>query len=248
MSGAFALVGSLPYKSIEETMRFNQRFENNPLGVVTFPELSNLGDGMIQCFEYPEKLSCLDVFKEQKYSRVKIQGPGPASLIMLQQFRRYSEDDLVELAENYLKTIRKGLNAEEIIISLDEPGMQTAPVGSQNLWEPIFSAFGNNEKREVHICGDSGPWSDILQFEWLDYLNFDASIVDITIYKKEYAQFRENGGHIAWGIKKESDIKDWRLGDLVTPVCGLYKHSALECEIIFNMLNFIAQKKNWEVR
>jgi hypothetical protein len=245
----FTTIGSLPYKTLPEAERFVKRFIKNPMAIPAFPELPNLGDGMLQRIREPEKLSYLEIFKKQNFSRVKIQGPGPISLKPLREFSGDSDDRLVELSAKYLQTIQKGLIANENLISLDEPGMKEAPGGFQDLWEAIFSQFSNGEKREVHICGDSAPWSDILKIEWLDILNLDASLVDITIFP-EYKIFRENGGIIAWGIKKEADIIDWRLGDLLTPVCGLSPnwYSAIDCERIFNMLNFLVQKKNWELR
>ena len=240
----FTQVGSLPYKSITRAMKYVRRLERFG-GIPFFPELPLLGDSMIDSIETPKNLSCLEQFKQLAFSTVKIQGVGPVSLKQVEKYNGYNNGVIAELVYSYLNTIKTGLHTNETILTLDEPGMKTAPPDFKSRWEEVFDAF-DDVKRNVHICGDSAPWSDILVIEWLDILNFDASRVDITIFP-EYKIFRENGGAIAWGIRKESDVRDWQVGDIITPVCGIAPpvHSSLDCEKAFNLLNFVNQKMNY---
>lgn len=239
-----ALVGSLPYQSAEQAMAYTLRLRRFG-GIPTFPELPLLGDSMTNRIKSPEELSCLILFKQIVFSIVKIQSIGPVSLRQSEEYRELSEDKIVEIIIEYIKVLRKGLITEKEVLFLDEPGMKESLPGFEYAWEAIFSVFQSTIKG-VHVCGKSIPLPDILKIKWLDILSFDASVVDITIFP-EYQIFRENGGIVAWGVEKESDVKDWQIGDIITPRCGIAPpvHSTLDCEKVFNLLNFVYQKMNY---
>ena len=112
----------------------------------------------------------------------------------------------------HVERILDGLEAEEIILFLDEPALGYVGFDYKRLWEPLFASFP--VVAGVHVCGNM-QWDHLFDAK-IDIISFDASKYDIT----KYYQTR-NGKRIAWGVKKVGDIRDFQTGDLVTLPCGM---------------------------
>lgn len=221
-------IGSLPFTNVSKALDYSLKHD-----IPFLPELIKLGDGMFDYITHPGELSCLKEFQKQRYDRVKIQCVGPVTLTTATS---YSLDEAVSRAYTHIDKIIQGLNAKQTILFLDEPVVGYSGFDFKELWEPIFSSF--NVVKGVHICWNM-QW-DLLFNIGLDIISFDASEYDITHH------YKERGERIAWGIKKEADIKDYRPGDLITPPCGLSPsfYSEEDCERIFNELKGISEKYN----
>jgi hypothetical protein len=120
-------IGSLPYDEVERAVEYSLRHD-----IPFLPELPKLGDAMLEYIEEPGNLSCLETFKEkvQGYETVKIQCVGPATLIL----SGYDQDEAVAKACQHIDTIINGLNADEIILFLDEPALGQAGFDYQQSW------------------------------------------------------------------------------------------------------------------
>ena len=183
------------------------------------PELTALGDAMLDYIKHPGRLSCLAEFKRHRYKTVKVQAIGPATLIQ----SGYGEDEALTRIYRHIERILDGLRAEEVILFLDEPALGYVGFDYERLWEPLFASFP--VVRGVHICGNM-QWDKLFEAEIeLEIISFDASRYDITKYYKS-----RKGKRIAWGIKDPEDIKDFRRGDLITPPCGMPHRSFTEEE------------------
>ncbi|MCI2424474.1 hypothetical protein LM597_01240 [Candidatus Acetothermia bacterium] len=196
-------IGSLPFTSVEEAVAYSLAHS-----IPFLPELPALGDEMLSYIKEPGKLSCRKEFQRKRFSTVKIQVIGPATLL----FTGYEEDDALLRIYTHIERIIDGLCAEEIILFLDEPALGQAGFDYMRLWEVIFSSF--QVIRGVHVCGNM-QWDMLFSAE-IDIISFDASQYDIT----QYYQSRQ-GKRIAWGINSSEQIRDFRIGDLITPPCGL---------------------------
>ena len=196
-------IGSLPFSDVATAIGYSLRHD-----IPFLPELTALGDAMLEYIENPGHLSCLETFKRHKFETVKVQCIGPATVIQ----SGYEEDDAISRIYQHIERILDGLRAEEIILFLDEPALGYVGFDYERLWEPLFASFP--VIRGVHICGNM-QW-DYLFGTKIDIISFDASKYDITKYYNS-----RNGKRIAWGIERPEDIKDFRPGDLITPPCGM---------------------------
>ena len=196
-------IGSLPFTDVDAAVRYSLQHD-----IPFLPELTALGDGMTEYIKNPGTLTCLKAFKARRFEAVKIQCIGPATLIQ----GKYDEDDAVMRVYQHVEAILDGLQAEEIILFLDEPSLGYVGFDFVRLWEPIFSSFPVT--RGVHTCGNM-QWDQLFAAP-IDIISFDASMFDI---KKYYAD--RQGKRIAWGITDVSQVTDYQPGDLITGPCGL---------------------------
>ena len=117
-----------------------------------------------------------------------------------------------------------GLDADNVILFLDEPALGQVGFDYQQLWTPLFQSF--NVTPGVHVCGNMN-WDDLFSSE-VEIISFDASKYDIT----RYPGYR-NGKRIAWGVETIEDVKDFQKGDLLTLPCGMGPkfYSTHDCEV-----------------
>lgn len=196
-------IGSLPFTDVDAAVTYSLEHD-----IPFLPELTALGDGMLEYVKNPGKLSCLTAFKKHRFTTVKVQCIGPATLIQ----GNYDEDDAVMRVYQHIEAILDGLQADEIILFLDEPALGYVGFDFVRLWEPIFDSFAVT--RGVHTCGNM-QWDQMLAAP-IDIISFDASMFDI---KKYYAD--RNSKRIAWGITHVEQVTDYQPGDLITGPCGL---------------------------
>ncbi|MCK5245634.1 hypothetical protein KAR02_01945 [Candidatus Bipolaricaulota bacterium] len=196
-------IGSLPFTDVVAAVAYSLRHD-----IPFLPELTALGDGMLEYVKAPGRLSCLAAFKKQRFETVKVQCIGPATLIQ----SKYDEDDAVMRVYQHVEAVLDGLQADEIILFLDEPALGYVGFDFVRLWEPIFDSFP--VIRGVHTCGNM-QWDQLFAAR-IDIISFDASKYDISKY---YAD--RNGKRIAWGITNVEQVTDYRPGDLITGPCGL---------------------------
>lgn len=208
-------IGSLPYDNIEEAINYSLRHD-----IPFLPELQKLGDSILDYIKNPGQLSCLNEFKNavRGYEIVKIQSIGPATLTLPPW--KFDHDYAVQVVDSHISGIIKGLDAKEIILFLDEPGLGQVSINYEELWYPIIETY--RSKTEVPIsfgvhCCDNMQWDKLFHSNvGVDIISFDASKYDITIYP-----YYRGGKRIAWGIEKREDIKDFQDGDLLTLPCGI---------------------------
>ena len=219
-------IGSLPYDEVDKAVEYSLRHD-----IPFLPELPKLGDAMMEYIEKPGNLSCLQNFKEkvQGYEKVKIQCVGPATLIL----SGYSQDEAISRACQHIEAVINGLNANEIILFLDEPALGQAGFDYHQLWSALFESF--DVTPGVHVCGNMN-WDDLFNSE-IEIISFDASQYDIT----KYPMYRNNK-KIAWGIKTKEDVKDFRKGDLLTLPCGMGPkfYNVGDCEVNLRNLQEIS--------
>lgn len=196
-------IGSLPFTNVDAAVTYSLRHD-----IPFLPELTALGDGMLEYVKDPGRLACLAAFKKQRFETVKVQCIGPATLIQ----SKYDEDDAVMRVYQHVEAVLDGLQADEIILFLDEPALGYVGFDFVRLWEPIFDSFP--VIRGVHTCGNM-QWDQLFAAR-IDIISFDASKYDISKY---YAD--RNGKRIAWGITNVEQVTDYRPGDLITGPCGL---------------------------
>lgn len=218
-------VGSLPHESIEAAVEFSLR---HPIPFL--PELTSRGEYMLEYIKTPGILSCLDLFKTHKFSRVKIQCIGPATLFL----NGYEEGDAFEAIYKHISSIMDGLVAEEVILFLDEPQLGQATFGFdyRELWSALFNSF--DVIPGVHVC-------NVVDYDQLfdsdvEIISFDASKYDIQALSTKY----RNGKSIAWGIDKMQDLEklDFQEEDFLTMPCGMSHrfYSVEDCEKGLDML------------
>jgi len=196
-------IGSLPFTDVDGAVAYSLRHD-----IPFLPELTALGDAMLEYVKTPGQLSCLEVFKRHRFETVKVQCIGPATVIQ----SGYEEDDAISRIYQHIERILDGLDAEEIILFLDEPALGYAGFDYQRLWEPLFASFP--VVAGVHVCGNM-QWDHLFDTT-IDIISFDASKYDITKYYRD-----RNGKRIAWGVERIDDIKDFQSGDLITLPCGM---------------------------
>jgi len=217
-------IGSLPYEDVGEAVEYSLKHD-----IPFLPELPKRGDAMLDYIKQPGKLSCLEEFKKHKFETVKIQCVGPATLML----SGYKQDEAILRICEHITAIMDGLEANDVILFLDEPALGQSGINFQELWEALLSGFG--VMAGVHTCGNM-DW-DILFSSRIDIISFDASKYDLT----KYSAYR-SGKRIAWGAEKAEDVKDFKEGDLLTLPCGmgtpLYKVE--DCEPNLQKLKNIA--------
>ncbi len=219
-------IGSLPFTDVDEAIAYSLTHD-----IPFLPELTALGDTMTEYIKDPGKLSCLEAFKKNRFDVVKVQCIGPATLIQ----GRYDEDDAVARVYGHVDALLDRLQAEEIILFLDEPALGYVGFDFVHLWEPIFESFP--VRRGVHTCGNM-QWDQMFAAP-IDIISFDASKFDITRY---YAD--RNGKRIAWGIDAADQVRDYRQGDLLTGPCGLphFNHTVDDAHARLVMLRNVAER------
>ena len=219
-------IGSLPYEDASEAIKYSLRHD-----IPFLPELPKRGESMLDYIQNPGQLSCLGEFKKHRFTTVKIQCVGPATLIS----SGYTEDEAMTKIDGHVSAIVAGLNAEEIILVLDEPNLGQVGFDFERLWAPIFGTF--KVISGVHTCGNM-DWDRLFKSK-IEIISFDASRFDIT----QYLGYR-GSKRIAWGVKREENVKDFREGDLLTLPCGMSpeKYSPDDCEIELKRLKQIARK------
>lgn len=196
-------IGSLPYEEVNEAVNYSLRHD-----IPFLPELPRRGDAMMEYIKNPGRLSCLNEFKKHKFTTVKIQCVGPATLIL----GGYKKEEAVKRAYEHIYKIMDGIKAEEVILFLDEPALGQSSLNYKELWDMLFSSF--NVVSGVHTCGNMN-WDELFDSN-IEIISFDASKYDITKYPKY-----RNGKRIAWGINGKEDVKDFQDGDLLTLTCGI---------------------------
>lgn len=198
-------IGSLPYDDVDSAVEYSLRHD-----IPFLPELPKLGDAMLDYIEKPGSLSCLETFKKRVEGRetAKVQCVGPATLIL----SGYDQDEAVSRACQHIEAVIDGLNADHIILFLDEPALGQAGFDYKQLWAPLFESF--DVTPGVHVCGNMN-WDELFDSD-LEIISFDASQYDIT----KYPGYR-NGKRIAWGAKTRGDVRDFQEGDLLTLPCGM---------------------------
>lgn len=234
-------IASLPYNSIDKAIAYSLKHD-----IPFIPELPALGDEMSNAYLNPGKSSCLNEFKRQckkhKLKRVKGQVMGPASALsdLLRADESIGRNEAEALVLNNISRhadiILDGLEAEEVILFLDEPSLGNIGFDFLPYWEAIFS--GLDVTKGVHVCG-SMDWDKMFNAE-IDIISFNASAYDITLSK----EFEGRNKRIAWGIESLDDIKTFQKGDLITPPCGLggmnlktgKRYTEEDCEEVFNLL------------
>jgi hypothetical protein len=195
-------IGSLPLTDVEEAVEYSLRHE-----IPFLPELPLLGDAMLSYIKNPGQLSTLRAFKRHRFSTVKVQAIGPATLIL----SGYEEDEALLRIYRHIEAILDGLVAQEVILFLDEPALGQAGFDYRRLWDLLLADLP--VIRGVHVCGNM-QW-DLLFSAEIDVVSFDASRYDITLY------YPRHGKRIAWGITSPEQVRDFQPGDLITPPCGL---------------------------
>jgi len=199
----FTQMGSLPFRDVNRAIAYSLQHD-----IPFLPELTALGEAMLEYIKRPGHLSCLEKFKEHEFDIVKVQCIGPATLISA----GYEENEALLRIYTHIEGILSNLRAKEIILFLDEPSLGYVGFDFQRLWEPLFKSFP--VIWGVHVCGNM-QWDQLFAAE-IDIISFDASKYDITKYYKD-----RKGKKIAWGIQRAENIKDFQKGDLITPPCGL---------------------------
>ena len=196
-------VGSLPFTDSGEAVAYSLRHD-----IPFLPELPRRGDAMLEYIKKPGKLSCLAEFKKHTFETVKVQCVGPTTLIL----GGYKEDDAILRISEHISAVIEGLKAKSIILFLDEPALGQVGFDYKKIWGALFASF--NVTSGVHTCGNM-DWDDMFDSN-IDIISFDASQFDIT----KYSKYR-SGKRIAWGVNKAEDVKDFKVGDLVTLPCGM---------------------------
>ncbi|UCF09300.1 MAG: hypothetical protein JSW65_04350 [Candidatus Bipolaricaulota bacterium] len=196
-------IGSVPFTDVDRAIDYSMRHE-----IPFLPELTARGDGMLQYAKRPGRLAALAAFKRNRFTTVKVQSVGPATLIT----SGYSEDDAVAAVYRHLEAIFDGLIAEATILFLDEPALGTVGFDYERLWQPLLETFP--AIHGVHTCGNM-QW-DLLAAAPIDMISFDASRYEITSYLGSDRSVR-----IAWGALEKKDVRDYRPGDLITGPCGM---------------------------
>jgi hypothetical protein len=220
-------IGSVPYDNIDEAVQYSLQHD-----IPFLPELAKLGDAMMDYIEKPGNMSCLDTFKRKVAGRpiVKIQCVGPATLMLA----GYDQDDAFSRAYQHIEALTNGLDAENIILFLDEPALGQAGFDYRQLWSPLFESF--DVTSGVHVCGNMN-WDELFGSE-IEIISFDASKFDIT----KYPGYR-NGKRIAWGVEAAEDVRDFQEGDLLTPPCGMGPKffNTDDCETVLGKLSDISR-------
>ena len=196
-------IGSLPFTDVNRAVAYSLEHD-----IPFLPELTALGDAMLQYVKNPGSLSCLAAFTQHSFETVKVQSIGPATLIQ----SGYDEDDAMARIYAHVEAILDKLDAQETILFLDEPALGYAGFDYRRLWAPLFESFP--VIRGVHICGNM-QWDQLFDAE-IDIISFDASKYDITRYYEE-----RHGKRISWGIDTAGQVRDGRPGDLITLPCGM---------------------------
>ena len=221
-------IGSLPFRDVKKAVAYSLRHD-----IPFLPELTALGDAMLDYIKNPGNLSCLEEFKRHRYKTVKVQVIGPATLIQ----SGYEENEALARIYEHLERILGGLETEEIILFLDEPALGYAGFDYEQLWEVLWESLPRPVIRGVHVCGNM-QWDRLFDAE-LELISFDASKYDITKYYES-----RKGKRLVWGIRSLGDIKDFRRGDLVTPPCGMPHKAFTEEDAgrVFSLLRTAAER------
>ncbi len=220
-------IGSLPYDNVNQAVEYSLKH-----GIPFLPELPKLEGFVLDWIKNPGNPSCLSEFARNKFTTVKIQCIGPATLVVC----GYNKEEAVERVLKHVSVIAKKIEAKEMILFLDEPALGQAGFNFEDLWSSIFQSFPVIPG--VHCCGNM-DWDILFKSPVIDFISFDATQYDITKYP-----YYRNGKRIAWGIEKREDVKDFQNGDLITPPCGLspLKYTVDDCVLILRKLQNISRE------
>lgn len=228
-------IGSLPFDNANDAIIYSLQHD-----IPFLPELPLLGDSMLEYINTPGKLSCLKKFKEIEFETVKIQCIGPATLVFSGVYR---EDEAIQRIYNHILILLENLKAKEVIIFFDEPSLGYVGFDYKEMWEALMSCFNYsidfNVTFGVHVCGNM-DWDQMFKSK-IDIISFDASLVNITLYKNYRSKKR-----IAWGITNQDQVMDFDKGDLITPPCGISpaKYTSKDCQQIYKNIKEISNKVN----
>lgn len=243
MNKIITQIGSLPYREVWNAVEYSLRHD-----IPFLPELTNLGERMLDYIKKPGNLSCLDLFKRRINERgddtVKVQCVGP---VTLHRQGEYSLEDAVSRCRDHIAAILEGINARYKILFLDEPALNLADnIDYRDLWNKIF--YGYDVIRGVHCCGmdtKKERGSEVKVVRWKDFFSADLDVLSFphgVRVHSGFASYRESK-RIAWGIEKRSShIDKFRDGDLLTPPCGLAMFSVEHCERTLDDLLFVKRK------
>lgn len=221
-------IGSLPHVDLDSAIQYSLRHD-----IPFLPELVARRETMLNYIRDPGKLACSDLFKSSVKGRkvAKVQCVGPATLVVN---GGYSADDAVARARVHIEAIVSGLGTEEIILFLDEPGLNNVDFNYLALWDRVFDGF--DVIRGVHCC-DRLDWSTVFKYGNVSIVSFDASRFRIA----NYDGYR-SGKRIAWGVNAASSVRGYQSGDLITPPCGLGMKSVEDCGRILENLVAIKER------
>ena len=163
-------VGSLPFEDVGEAVKHSLKYD-----IPFLPELPRKGDAMMNYIKNPGQMSCLEEFKKNKFDVVKIQCVGPSTLILA----GFSEDEAIQRPLEHVTAIMNGLEAEKVILFLDEPALGQAGFDYKKSWDALFASF--DVVSGVHTCGNMN-WDDMFD-SGVDIISFDAAQFAITKYK-----------------------------------------------------------------
>jgi hypothetical protein len=210
-------VGSLPFTdpqaAVEHVLKYDIPF---------IPELTGCGESMEHYLNSTEPLSSAKYFAEHTLEIAKFQSVGPVTAMNF----RFSEDEATLKIIDHISRHMKYIDAKKVILFLDEPVLGHSGLPFERMWENVFEEF--DVIRGIHTCGNM-LWDKLFEAP-IEIINFDASKYDITKY------YTERSKRIAWGITKESDIRDWKNNDLITSPCGLSQFSIEDCDNILTDL------------
>lgn len=242
-------IGSLPLE--EEVAAVDYSFRHD---IPFLPELPSRGDDMIKSVADGLEPICTEEFKKmvrkERPDTVKIQAAGPATMIK----SGYEDAIVTALVYAQFRRMLDCLDAQNVIIFLDEPALGVYEGNYKAKWHELFSMLradyiNKNLVFGVHTCGNF-QWDQLFAKDsGIDIVSFDASQFNPTAYAN-YAEFRSRGGRLSWGVKKAEDITDYREGDLITLTCGMHPkfYTAGECEHRYQLLRAIKSKVSGEPR
>lgn len=204
-------IGSVPHKTVEEAMRYSLRHD-----IPFLPELTSKEEWFLNYINTPGELLCLREFHNHKYNAVKIQCIGPDTAI---KYLGFTEAEAIDRIRRHLAKALDGLDAQRVIILLEEPGLNVK-IGYERKLEKIFRDL--KVEKGIHNCGEIKEEMFGLDIE---FIAFDTSKYDITRLRNYRTRKK-----IIWGISRREDVKDYQEGDLLTLPCGMGTKTIIECE------------------
>ncbi|MBN2454346.1 hypothetical protein JXB11_02265 [Candidatus Woesearchaeota archaeon] len=204
-------IGSVPFRMPASALKYAIKEHDVPY----CPEMYKIGE-TLEAIAEKGTLLCAEEFKRSVYGADLAIVPLPGPVVMWQ--RKICELEQAPLkvyaaAKNFLSCLDVG----KAIILLSEPGL-----GEFDDYPPMMDELSSelpDALVAVHACGVTDLEKLMNTVKCVSYnahLHFD-----ITQHKEAYADFRERGGIIIWGIEGIKDVKDFRSGDMISWTCGL---------------------------
>ena len=224
-------IGSLPYTSVECAIGFSLRHS-----IPFLPELPGLGDSMVGDDDgILRSPVCLSKFKENSFPRVKMQSVGPVTLFRTDRYDSF--DDAIFATYEHVKSLLDGLCADEVILFLDEPGLDMLPfeLDYELAWSSVFDEF--DVTSGIHTCGNT-DWERLVK-SGVKIISLDATKINLPVLFPEYRKYEVLA---SWGIQQISDIGEFQKGDLLTHPCGMSPewYTVSDCEMVLKNLKSIA--------